>query len=180
MHRRVGIGIYVAILVVSRPAFVRGQVVQLPTVRTFAVQTSVLVPDRGAALLGGTTRNVVTPAGSRHTLRQSHVTARIIDLREMDAAVLAEARRRRSARASHENGLDNRAAYLSRHVGGRPGQGHRVRVEKRGPSATAQHVERKSQRLTYNELMHRGREAMSSGRFREAKQYFLSAASAGR
>lgn len=111
-----------------------GQVVQLPTFDYFSVQTSVLAPDRGGAFLGGVRRSSSRSAaygvpgagqlpgvgrlfGNRvldHAAGGSsssvHVT--IIDLEEMDRAVLAEAASRRSAPAL----LDQRAAALTRRM----------------------------------------------------------------
>ncbi len=96
------------------------QVVQLPTFRSFSVGTSVLVPDRGSAYLGGVNRAASghvrhgvplvskTPgegrlgganaSGSAVSAAGVSVTATIIDHREWDAAVLAEAQALRAAR----------------------------------------------------------------------------------
>ena len=92
---------------------VHGQVVQLPTFRYFSVQTSVLAPDSGGAYLGGVGRAASgrtsrgTPGGGRlfgnrsieHSVgaSRSSVHATVIDLEELDRAVLAEAARRRPA-----------------------------------------------------------------------------------
>ena len=91
-----------------------GQVVQLPTFHYFSVSTSVLVPDRGGAYLGGIRRSadrraVYGLAGAgrlfgNRAIDQSrgaggvsaHVT--IIDHDALDRATLAEAARRRAAR----------------------------------------------------------------------------------
>jgi hypothetical protein len=84
-----------------------GQVVQLPSMHTFSMSTSVLVPDSGRAYLGGTNR-------SSHWMKSSGpgwgplgrngsrgggmvatggtITATIIDNSELDALVLEEAR----------------------------------------------------------------------------------------
>ena len=92
---------------------VLGQAVQLPTFDIFGVNTTVSVPDRGSALLGGVTRSSSgvdsrgvpmlgripgvgrlfrnQAIGREDSSGQAHVTARIIDLHEMDEAVLQEA-----------------------------------------------------------------------------------------
>ncbi|MEZ6110141.1 MAG: hypothetical protein R3C99_03880 [Pirellulaceae bacterium] len=91
-----------------------GQAVQLPTYSQFGVQTSALVPDGGAAYLGGVRRSAIgsvsrgLPGGgplfkNRAIGRSDSATgvsvhATIIDLRELDEAVLAEAAARRQAR----------------------------------------------------------------------------------
>jgi len=83
------------------------QVVQLPSMHTFSISTSVLVPDRGGAYLGGVRRAAhgSTSRGSgwgplgRNTVRGGTVAgtgvmvhATIIDHSELDELVLEEAR----------------------------------------------------------------------------------------
>lgn len=83
------------------------QVVQLPSLNTFSVQTSVLVPDSGNAYLGGTNRSSHWMASrgpgwgplGRNRGRAGgasssgmSITATIIDNAELDALVLEEAR----------------------------------------------------------------------------------------
>jgi hypothetical protein len=84
------------------------QAVQLPSFHSFSVQTSVLVPDRGSAMLGGvdyarsgsTTRGFGPfrnrAFGQEVGRSQASVHATIIDHAELDRAVLAEAARRES------------------------------------------------------------------------------------
>jgi hypothetical protein len=84
-----------------------GQVVQLPSMHTFSISTSVLVPDSGRAYLGGINRsshwmksrgpgwgplgrNVGRAGGMVAT--GGTITATIIDHSELDALVLEEAR----------------------------------------------------------------------------------------
>jgi len=80
--------------------------VQLPTFHVFGVSTTVLVPDRGSAYLGGV--NSARRGGQQfgpgnraygRTTSAGGVSASatIIDLGEMDRALLAEAARRRGA-----------------------------------------------------------------------------------
>jgi type II secretory pathway component GspD/PulD (secretin) len=114
-----------------------GQVVQLPTFRSFSIGTTVVIPDRGSAYLGGVNRARygsvyrgvpvlgklpgVGPlfrnraSASSVTSSGVHASATIIDLRELDKAVLAEAARRRGATPTVTE-IDRKAAFLSRHV----------------------------------------------------------------
>ena len=128
------------------------QVVQLPTFRSFGVGTTVLVPDRGRAVLGGVNRGQagtvsrgvpglggIPGAGRLFNNRASgssiggstvSVTATIIDLNELDEAVLAEAARIREEKLRYaveraaEDGRRlltdeerRKAKFLSRNVG---------------------------------------------------------------
>jgi len=109
------LGSLVAISVtLSIAGIAQSQVVQLPTFRRFTVNTTVSVPDRGTAQLGGvttarsgsTTNSVPILGrlpglnrvfrnrgfGSESSVSRSFVKATIIDLEEMDQAVLARAR----------------------------------------------------------------------------------------
>lgn len=97
--------VIVSVLVLTTSA--HGQVVQLPSMHTFTVQTSVLVPDSGQAHLGGVNRSShwMSSRGpgwgplGRHRGRGGGmsatggtITATIIDNAELDALVLEEAR----------------------------------------------------------------------------------------
>lgn len=114
-----------------------GQTVQLPTFRQFTVSTTVTVPDRGGAYLGGvhrassasTSRGVPLPGrlardgGITRTTSSSttSVHATIIDHAELDRQVLAEAARQRTANGTYVDAdADRRADFLSRHVGRSP------------------------------------------------------------
>lgn len=119
----------------------QAQVVQLPTFRTFSISTTVAVPDRGAAYLGGVTRGswgsssrgvpglsqvpglnrAFTNRGYASSVSSSHAyaTATIIDHAELDRMVLAEAAARRGARST-ATVTEHRAAYLSKHVARAP------------------------------------------------------------
>jgi hypothetical protein len=116
------------------------QAVQLPTFHYFGVQTTVSVPDRGGVVLGGvntassgsTTRGfgpfANRASGSTIGASTASVYATIIDHREWDAAVLAEAARRRAAgndalvlgqpapRTAAEQRVADKATFLSQHV----------------------------------------------------------------
>lgn len=97
---------------------VNAQVVQLPSMHTFTIRTSVLVPDSGGAYLGGTRRSLQgsTSRGipglgavGRNTARGGTVAgtgvmvhATVIDHEELDELVLSEARARREGRGDAE------------------------------------------------------------------------------
>lgn len=96
------------ILAILAMAFVPNQaysqIIRLPTVRNFSVNTSVLVPDRGSSFLGGNayggygsssysglTPNRAFSGGVGNSFVSTHVT--ITDLDELDRAILAAANR---------------------------------------------------------------------------------------
>ncbi len=119
-----------------------GQAVQLPTVRQFTASTTVSVPDRGSAQLGGVRRAAVGSTsrgvpglgrmpgagrlfknraiGSTSSVSNLRVHATIIDLNEMDQAILAAAAANRPARSDEENRLAGKAGFLSRNVAHAP------------------------------------------------------------
>jgi hypothetical protein len=102
--------------------------VQLPTFSFFTVQTAVSVPDRGGAYLGGLGRardgsstRGFGPLRSRASGREVgassvSVHATIIDLRELDEAILAEAATVRNG-AAPARSAERRAELLGRHIG---------------------------------------------------------------
>jgi hypothetical protein len=102
--------------------------VQLPTFRFFTVQTSVSVPDGGGTYLGGLksardsslTRGFGPfrnrGIGSDRGAAGMSVHATIIDLKEMDDAILAEAAAGRPGAPAFDPD-SARAELLSRHVG---------------------------------------------------------------
>ncbi|HEV7279681.1 MAG TPA: hypothetical protein VGN57_05660 [Pirellulaceae bacterium] len=111
------------------------QVVQLPSYSYTTIGTTVSVPDGGAAYLGGvyrssegsTTRGVpLTPLKNRAIGRSTgastmSVHATIIDLAEMDEALLAEAASKRAAAPYGPYRVDSavaaEASFLDAHVG---------------------------------------------------------------
>ncbi len=138
------IAIFATILVL--PSLASAQVViSLPTVRTFNVNTTVMVPDGGQMLLGGVKRGAygsVTrglpglsnlPGASRLFKNRgigqqigsstASVTARIIIAREQEESLLAEAERRAKARIAENRNLDpkvvRQAERMSRSIGRR-------------------------------------------------------------
>lgn len=131
------------------PSSAAAQVVQLPTLRQFGIGTTIVVPDRGTAILGGVSRGAWsrtsrgTPLlgtipgigrpfrqdaiGGSVGTSQAAVTATILDLEELDRAVLEEGQRLRESRAQEKAaraGIESpseaqrrRAAFLNRSMG---------------------------------------------------------------
>ena len=164
------------------------QTVQLPTFHFAAVGTTVSVPDRGLALLGGIGRSgnfsgsrglplagkvpgVGRLARNRSLVHATgagniHVTATIIDHAELDKAVLAQA----TSRAA----VDHRAVFLSRNVGRRQDAGSlagmaglSVSEIPRRSLADAQQLEREAR-----QLYERGRRAEDTAKYRVATIYY--------
>lgn len=119
------------VLAIGGPVLGQGQApttVQLPTFRFFTVQTSVSVPDGGGAYLGGmkTARDSSLTRGfgpfrsrgigSDRGAGGMSVHATIIDLKEMDDAILAEAAAGRPGAPAFDPDAA-RAELLARHVG---------------------------------------------------------------
>jgi hypothetical protein len=108
------------------------QVIMLPTYRVFSIGTSVMVPDRGMAHLGGisTARESSVSRGvpgfgplfaNRAIGRElghvgAHVTATIIDQRELDQQVLSAATRSRQVLSAEDAALARKAAFLNQHL----------------------------------------------------------------
>lgn len=104
--------ILIALATVGLHTSLRAQTVQLPTYRVFQMPLNVVVPDGGTAVIGGTKYSAASqstrglpllgPVSRQQTLSRGSnsisVSATIIDHREWDAAVLAEAKRRQIAR----------------------------------------------------------------------------------
>ena len=77
------------------------QVVQLPTLHTFSLETSVLVPDGGTTSLGGISRSASgsrsshslgsRPNGSARSASNASVSVQIIDLEALDKAIRQQA-----------------------------------------------------------------------------------------
>jgi hypothetical protein len=104
--------------------------VQLPVIQVFSVNTTVSVPDGGAALLGGINRAAdssvtrgIGPLRNRglSSVRSSanmSVHATIIDHQEMDEAILAQAAARRSTsgRDAAQVATNLKAEFISRNL----------------------------------------------------------------
>ncbi len=94
------IALIMAILVIVETPIGLSQVVQLPTIGTFSIQTSVIAPDSGSAYLGGNrtgatgTRSLgpgAIASGTSRTLGSAYVKATIIDLNELDQMIRSQA-----------------------------------------------------------------------------------------
>ena len=117
---------------------VSAQVIQLPTLRFFNVNTTVSVPDGGTISLGGVNRSAsgsisrgvpLLPGplfnnrgiGSSHGSNQVTASAKIIVLSELEEEVMAEARRRKAVAARTDpNGpvaVQHQADFITRNVG---------------------------------------------------------------
>ncbi|MEO8496912.1 MAG: hypothetical protein ABI614_17715 [Planctomycetota bacterium] len=130
-----------ALIYLTSAVSAQAQVVQLPTYQVFSVGTTVSIPDRGAAYLGGVTRGawgssssgvpglsqvpglnrLFTNRGIGSSVSSSHAyaTATIIDHAEMDRMLLEEAAARRGEPVAASE-TDRRAAFLSAFVAKRP------------------------------------------------------------
>jgi hypothetical protein len=120
---------------------VSGQIVQLPTFRFFSVGTTVVIPDRGSAYLGGVNRATYGSSttgvpgmsglpgvgrlftnrgiGSEVSSSGVHASATIMDLEELDKSVLAEAAARRGVAAGGavtNPAVERKAAFLAKHM----------------------------------------------------------------
>ena len=127
----------VGLLLCMTVRFGEAQVVQLPTQRVFTVDTTVSVPDRGQALLGGVhrARSATVSRGvpvlghlpglapglrdGGHAFglgsSQAYARATIIDLQAMDEALLTQATAQGSVRVG-DSALQRKAQFLSRYV----------------------------------------------------------------
>lgn len=181
-------------------ASAHAQAVQLPTFRSFGVQTSVSVPDRGGMVLGGvnsassgsTTRGFgplrSRASGSSVGAATTSVHATIIDHREWDEAVLAEARRRRGEEVTS---FDNvaapaadphtaaKAARLSRQIAQRADRPAAMPASAAGPSlaevrATAAARQQAKQREAAEKLA-AGIASEEAGKLSSARGYYESA-----
>jgi hypothetical protein len=167
-----------------------GQVVQLPTFESFSISTTVVVPDRGTALLGGVDRayydstwagvpfldkmpglgrlfgnRSVTGGASSSSVS---VTATIIDLQAMDEAVLAEARRQGAS--VEDSATARRAAFLARHVGRRESDSAGVTVPSRpAPPGSGEAVQNPVVGDSAQACLELARRAEAAGRFGAAR-----------
>jgi type II secretory pathway component GspD/PulD (secretin) len=127
----------------SSKVFAQNVTLQLPTFQVFSVATTVVVPDRGSAFLGGVKRasygsnTVGVPGlskipgagrlftnrgiGSEVSSSAAHATATIMDLDELDRAVLAEAAARRGVlssdgRTATNPAVERKAAFIAKNI----------------------------------------------------------------
>lgn len=142
--KRAGLAAALLILsLISKKTSAQNVSVQLPTFQVFSVATTVVVPDRGSAYLGGVNRASfgsnssgvpgLSPIpglgrlftnrgiGSEVSSSGAHVAATIMDLDELDKGVLAEAAAKRGV-ASASGGMktnpavERKAAYIAKNV----------------------------------------------------------------
>jgi hypothetical protein len=136
-------GLFITLVVFglnSENAVGQNVTVQLPTFQVFSVATTVVVPDRGTAYLGGVNRAAYGSTtsgvpglsripgvgrlftnrgiGSEVSSSGAHVAATIMDFEEMDRAVLEEAAARRGvfSAASVDPAVERKAAFISRNI----------------------------------------------------------------
>ena len=193
----------IASLCCDRP--VVGQVLMLPTQRTFSASTSVLVPDRGMAHLGSISRareGSVTrgipglaqlPIAGRLFRNQAigrdlghvgaAVTATIIDLREHDEQVLASARV--PVLSAEEIKLARKADFLNRNIARRgvPLPAPSVRAETSSSSRSSVAEIRRQNQLAAvqrqqeaQEYLQRARQLDAQGKLGVARIYYQMAA----
>ncbi len=133
-----------------------GSAVQLPTFSQFSVGTTVSVPDRGSALMGGINRSASgrnsfrsptlpfrpfknTAIGSEQSAMGMHVSARIHDFEAMDEYLLSQPPRTVQAGGGARNvaGIDNRPAGLdpARHAAGIASTWNAVPADRGGGAA---------------------------------------------
>ena len=184
----------VSSLCVLGTASAHAQAVQLPTYQSFSVGTTVSIPDRGAAYLGGVTRGAWSSSsrgvpglsqipgvnrlftnrgiGSSVSSTHAYATATIIDQAEMDRMVLAEAAARRGVSVAASE-TDRRAAYLSEYVARSPKAidatplvAHRPESPDATARLTAARTEREAQMLVY---LHRAEAAEAAGNLGAAR-----------
>jgi hypothetical protein len=144
MKRTLCVSLSILLLTASASLAQQSVTIQLPSQQVFSVSTTVSVPDRGSAYLGGISRassgsisrgvpglsklpganrlfnnrGIGTSRGASNV----HVTATIIDLHEMDEMILGEAAARRAASggealAAQQAAVHRQASFLSQHVG---------------------------------------------------------------
>jgi hypothetical protein len=179
-----------AVALTGFAADLHAQAIQLPTFHNFSVSTAVSVPDRGGAYLGGVNRaasgsvsrgipflskapGVGRWGGSRaigSTIGSSGVgvTATIIDHRELDAAVLAEARGQRAA--AGDAALRTRAGPRYNLAPAAPPAAGVAEIRRRNAEQD------KAAREEVLALIAKGRQAESAGKAATARIYYQMAA----
>lgn len=184
---------------------VHAQAVQLPSFQYFTVSTSVLVPDRGGAYLGGISRSQTGSSargvpllgkvpgadrlfrnqgiGASHSASGVSVQATIIDHAELDRAVLAAA-------SDRPSGLDpqlaGRAAYLARNVAQHPTAAGGLPAEPAASGKSLAQLQRERElarerrQMDAQQWLARARQAEAAGKLGAARMYYqLAARNAG-
>ncbi len=148
----------------ASPTVTYSQVVQLPTWRVFAVDTSVLVPDQGTALLGGvnyghqaavTRRGLPGPVSSvaRHAsagTAQVSVKATIIDHSEWDAALRARAQAKRGLQGERDPVIEQ-AKWLTQQI--------RATSQDDEGRVSIEHLEHQSRQLATQQQLQQNQQA---------------------
>ncbi|MCA9262427.1 MAG: hypothetical protein KDA60_01205 [Planctomycetales bacterium] len=171
-----------------------GQTIQLPVYRVFGTSTTISVPDQGSVATGHIARQRAarqTPglpvvgripgAGPLFADRSldtvvpwahTSVSATIIDLHEMDRAVLAEAKRNRGNKAEANSELQAQAAALTAQVRReRPSKSGRQSA-RRVRCESSEHTADRVIVVDPEQLIRLGREAKRRGDYQLAKAYF--------
>jgi hypothetical protein len=170
---------------VSSQAF--GQVVQLPTFHTFSIGTTVSIPDRGSMTPGGVDRarfgrnefgvpglSGIPGAGRLFGNRaigaqvessRVNATATIMDLQELDRAVLGQAA---SQAPATDPAVARKAAFLAQHIGRNQKQ-----AALESTPALATHANERAPRVADAET--EAREAYALAQQAEARGQFASA-----
>jgi len=180
-----------------------GQQVQLPTFSYTTVNTTVSVPDRGSAYLGGIKRSSSgrtshgvpllgklpffgRPFGNRaigyaQGASHMHVTATIIDHQELDEAILGMAAARRAGTGKDLAAVRSRADYLARNLTRRDSQPlPAVAVQRSAPSA--EDIRRRNELASKQRdkeaalFYEKGQKAAAAGKYNVAKIYYQMAA----
>lgn len=157
-----------------------GQVVQLPTFRSFGMSTSVVVPDRGAVYMGGNGRaatgwnefgSPLGPFNNRglgmlHSAGAVSVSAYVHDFAAMDAYLLSQASGNRTAESPPAS-----TSALQRASASSATQAVRSVAELR-----AEHAAEADWLHEVSELLRRGQAAERAGKIGAARLYYQMAA----
>ena len=175
----------------------QGQRIQLPTFKFFGVQTTVSVPDRGGAYMGGVRRSASGSSshgvpglggplfrnrgiGRSQSAGGVGISATIIDHAELDRAVLAEGAARHRARMDQLGATERRSDYLSRNItrNERPALAETRREPPGAGLPTAEDIRRRNalaQSKRADEAIRfyeKGRTTLAGGKANVAKIYF--------
>ncbi len=172
-------------LLTSGPLVVRGQTVQLPTYRVFQMPLNVVVPDGGTAFAGGTKSSIASRSTrglpllgpvsqSRFSSTGSNsvsVSATIIDHREWDAAVLAEAARRSRGRPQSPEQIA--AQRMTEQIRSQPSGQSLQQIAAR--ARQSQQTQRTREEAEAIKLIRHGNECLAKGQYGAARIFFRTA-----
>ena len=163
-----------------------GQTVQLPTYRVFQMPLNVVVPDGGTAVIGGTKHATSSQSTrglplfgpvSRHRAHSRgsnsvSVSATIIDHRQWDAAILADAARHRPDRPKSPERLA--AERMTRQIGPVAPAAHSV--DELAAQAQRKVDNRRSrEEAEALQLIQHGNECLKKGQYGAARLFFRTA-----